>query len=87
MSLGLELHLVAQLSVASGDKDILHMPYVFIHSKFKCAGFVLFVIVPFVLAAVISGALSSLIAVLNWQTLFTIVFIGLTIYFVIKIFD
>lgn len=49
--------------------------------------FVLFVIVPFVLAAVISGALSSLIAVLNWQTLFTIVFIGLTIYFVIKIFD
>lgn len=49
--------------------------------------FVLFVIVPFVLAAVVSGALSSLIAVLNWQTLFTIVFIGLTIYFVIKIFD
>lgn len=49
--------------------------------------FVLFVIVPFVLAAVVSGALSSLIAVLNWQTLFTIIFIGLTIFFVIKIFD
>ena len=49
--------------------------------------FVLFVIVPFVLAAVVSGALSSLIAVLNWQTLFTLIFIGLTIFFVIKIFD